>query len=409
MFKKYEEFIQYMDQRISRVYSLDNFKAYCDYKNNPQKKLNCIHIGGTNGKGSTTNYTKQILMENKLKVATFTSPALISRLDCIKVNDISINEDEILNYANQYYEEWLTWNLSIFEIEVYIAILFFIDQKVDWAIYEVGLGGKLDATNIISPKLCVNTNISIDHVDYLGHSLESIAQNKAGIVKKNIPYITGETNQDVINVFQKKCDELNSPLYFVQEINNINDRNEYEYRNLKIKLNTSATYQIKNSALAFEIIYIGNQMNLFKISNEEIQKGLYEAHWPGRFETICQNPLIIIDGAHNQAGIEAFVNSAKKYQDSHIIFSALIDKNSDAMIESLLSLSSDITVCHFEHPRFEGVDNIVKDFPIKSNLNYQNAIDEAIENHPVILITGSLYFISLVRAYILSKREETTL
>ena len=148
---------------------------------NPQLILDCIHIGGTNGKGSTTNYIKEVLKQAGYRVATFTSPALYSRLDIIRINDQFIDDKTMVKYANRYVDLWLKYEISMFEIEVFIAIMYFIENNVDIAIFEVGLGGLLDATNIIKPMLAINTNIGLDHVDYLGHDYQSIALNKAGM------------------------------------------------------------------------------------------------------------------------------------------------------------------------------------------------------------------------------------
>ena len=194
-FTSYQEVVDFIASQKDRVYSLDNFKRFMNDLHNPQLLLNCVHIGGTNGKGSTTNYIKEVLKEAKYKVATFTSPALYSRLDIIRINDQFIDDQTMVKYANRYVDTWLEYEISMFEIEVFIAIMYFIEQNVDLAIFEVGLGGLLDATNIITPLVAVNTNIGLDHIDYLGNTYESIALNKAGIIKDGVDYITGETKE----------------------------------------------------------------------------------------------------------------------------------------------------------------------------------------------------------------------
>ena len=167
-FKHYEEVYDFIHQQKDRVYSLDNFKKYMQEFYNIQHALKCIHVCGTNGKGSTVNYMKEVLKKQGYIVGTFTSPALISRLDVVRINDEWIKEQFIVDVANRYVDNWLKYEISLFEIEVFISILYFIYQGVDYAIYEVGLGGELDATNIILPMVCVNTNIGLDHMDYLG-------------------------------------------------------------------------------------------------------------------------------------------------------------------------------------------------------------------------------------------------
>ena len=179
MFKTAKEVYDFIDMQKDRVYSLDNFKKYMNFMNNPQNKLKCIHIGGTNGKGSTTNYITHVLMMQGYHVGTFTSPYLETPLDSICINQQNIEEKFIVDLANQYMNQWLEFEISKFEIEVFIAITYFISQKVDYAIFEVGLGGELDATNIIMPLVAINTNIGLDHVAFLGDSYEQIAQTQS--------------------------------------------------------------------------------------------------------------------------------------------------------------------------------------------------------------------------------------
>ncbi|UTY38857.1 Mur ligase family protein [Allocoprobacillus halotolerans] len=194
-FTEYKQVHDFIASQKQRVYALDNFRHFMQDMGTPQILLKTIHIGGTNGKGSTTNYMRSVLQKAGYKVATFTSPVLVTRLEIMRINDQHIQEDEIITYANRYMDLWLEYELSMFEIEVFIAIMFFIKHRVDFAIFEVGLGGELDATNIVSPLICANTNIGLDHIDYLGDTYEKIARTKAGIVKEGIPFVTGEKNK----------------------------------------------------------------------------------------------------------------------------------------------------------------------------------------------------------------------
>ncbi|MFV0394158.1 MAG: bifunctional folylpolyglutamate synthase/dihydrofolate synthase [Coprobacillaceae bacterium] len=409
MFTTYEEVVQFINTQKNRVYSLDNLKKYMNDCGNPQYQLPCIHIGGTNGKGSTTNYVKEVLQVAGYKVATFTSPTLQSRLEAIRINEINITDETMVRFANQYVDTWLKYELSMFEIEVCIAILYFLESNVDIAIFEVGLGGTLDATNIVKPLVAANTNIGLDHVDYLGNTYQEIAYNKGGIIKDNIDFITGETKVECLEVFEKLCEEHHSQLYQVQKISHIEDGEnvKYQYRDLHITLQTPALYQVKNSALAIEILLYLKENNNFNFTIEQLLHGLYQAKWAGRFETISKHPHIIIDGAHNKEGMEAFLEGAKKYSNCKIIFSALRDKDTHSMIEYLLRLSSDIIVCEFEHVRAADVETLANGFPVKIEKDYRKAIDEAMQHQGTIFITGSLYFIALARSYILKKGEST--
>ena len=404
-FSNYDEVVEFINGQKDRVYSLDNFRNYMENLGNPQLILDCVHIGGTNGKGSTTNYIKEVLKQAGYKVATFTSPALYSRLDIIRINDQFIDEQTMVNYANRYVDLWLKYEISMFEIEVFIAIMYFIEQKVDIALFEVGLGGLLDATNIIIPKLAINTNIGLDHVDYLGHDYQSIALNKAGIVKEGIDYLTGETKPECLVVFEKVCQEKHSTLLTLAPITNIIDGNNvsYRYHNYDIILDTPALYQIYNSALALEALLYLKEHQIINFSDDDLLQGMYNARWAGRFEIVNIEPLIIIDGAHNKEGIDAFYECAKKYDKIKIIFSALRDKDYKHMIEKLLSLTDDITICEFEHVRASDAKTLADGFNVKIEPDYKVAIDDAFSHDGTVFVTGSLYFISKVREYIVKK------
>lgn len=404
-FNNYDEVVEFISSQKNRVYSLDNFKRYMEDLGNPQLILDCVHIGGTNGKGSTTNYIKEVLKQAGYKIATFTSPALYSRLDIIRINDQFIDEQTMVDYANRYVDLWLKYEISMFEIEVFVAIMYFIEQKVDLALFEVGLGGLLDATNIIIPKLAINTNIGLDHVDYLGHDYQSIALNKAGIVKDGIDYLTGETKTECLEVFNEVCRRHHSKLLTLQPITNILDSNNvsYRYRGYDIILDTPALYQIYNSALALEALLYLKKHQIVDFSDDDLLQGMYNARWAGRFEIVNIEPLIIIDGAHNKEGIDAFYECAKKYDQIKIIFSALRDKDYKHMIEKLLQLTDDITICEFEHVRASDAKTLANGFDVKIEPDYKLALDQAFDHKGTVFVTGSLYFISKVREYLMER------
>lgn len=408
-FQTYDEVHDFIAQQKDRVYALDNFKRFMNDMGNLQNLLKTIHIGGTNGKGSTTNYIRSVLQLAGYKVATFTSPVLVTRLEIMRINNVHIGDQEIIEYANRYMSLWLEYELSIFEIEVFIAIMYFIKHRVDFAIFEVGLGGELDATNIISPIISANTNIGLDHTEYLGDTYEKIARTKGGIIKDNVPFITGEKKTECINVFQEICQQHHSPLLFVQPITNIQDSNTevtFDYRQYHVVLETSARYQSENSALAIEILVYLKENGYIELTDEILLQGLKMAVWAGRFEVVNKHPLIIIDGAHNKEGMEAFYQSAKKYKNIKIIFSALRDKDTHAMMELLLKLSKDVTVCEFDFYRAQSAEKLAETFPVKIEKDWHKAIDEAFYHDGVVFITGSLYFISQVRPYISAQKNK---
>lgn len=407
-FANYNDVCQFIAHQKDRVYSLDNFKRFMNDMHDPQLKLNCVHIGGTNGKGSTTNYIKEVLKRSGYRVATFTSPAMYSRLDIIRINDQIIDDQTMVKYANRYVDLWLEYEISMFEIEVFIAIMYFIDKGVDLAIFEVGLGGELDATNIIQPLVALNTNIGLDHTEYLGNSYESIAKTKAGIVKDGIDYITGEHKQECLDIFREICDQHHSSLITLDRIHDKQDGQnvKYSYKGYNIVLDTPAWYQIDNSALALETLIYLRDHGYYQYSDDGLIEGMFHAKWSGRFEIVHEKPLIIIDGAHNKEGIDAFYQCAKKYPDIKIIFSALKDKDTHHMIEKLLELTHDITICEFKHKRQAKAQDLAESFPVKIEPDFKKAVDDAYLHQGTVFITGSLYFISQVRQYIMEKRGD---
>lgn len=409
MFTTVQEVYDFIDAQKDRVYALDGFKRYMKSVGNPQNQLKCIHIGGTNGKGSTTNYIQEVLKAQGYKVGTFTSPFLEKPQDQIRINDQWIADDFIVALANRHMDSWLKAEISKFEIEVYIAIQFFIANHVDYAVFEVGLGGELDATNIVYPLVAVNTNIGLDHIAYLGNTYESIARTKAGIIKECVDYITGETKQECLNIFEEICMQKHSHLIQVQPVKHIQKDPlvSFEYRDYHIDLNTIAAYQVKNASLALEVLLYLRDNKGVELSDEAIFTGFKNAKWKGRFEIMREKPLVIIDGAHNNDGIDALVESAKDLKDIKIIFTALKDKSTHEMMERLLALTDDITVTEFDFYRSQTAQKLAEDFPVKIDLNWRHAIDEGLKHQGTLLITGSLYFITRVRKYLLEKGEST--
>lgn len=403
-FKSAEEVYDFINNQKDRVYSLKQFQKFMEDAYNIQNGLASLHVGGTNGKGSTVNYTKEVLKVAGYNIGTFTSPALVHPLDIICVDDQAIDERTMVAIANRFMGDFLDYGLSKFEMEVFIAVVYFYYRAVDLAIFEVGLGGLLDATNVIKPLLAVNTNIGLDHVDYLGHTYQEIALNKAGIIKDHVDYMTGETRKECLDVFKQECQKHASKLIQIQLPEHVqyNDTSiEYDYHDHHIHLNTGAHYQLNNSVLAINILeYLSRY---FPFDKEDLTTGLAQAYWAGRFETIHLHPTVIIDGAHNREGMEAFVNSIKKDEPIKIIYSALKDKDTHHMIEALCKLSDDVTVTKFPHVRSATISELCENMPVKKDENWQHAVDEALKQEKKVYITGSLYFISLVRAYILRK------
>lgn len=388
---------------VTSEYKLDKIKALALHLDNFQDKLTTIHIAGTNGKGSTTNFLRSILQTQGYKVGSFTSPHLISHHDRFRINNQPINDEDLLNLINWSTQYWDEYHLSMFEIDVIIAVQYFLDNNVDIVIFEVGLGGELDATNILNhPIAQVITNISFDHMHILGDTLEEIAQQKAGIIKETGLVFTGETKPEILEIFKEKANReiiTTAPVFHVQHYA---DNIIYKYHNQKIKLSTLATYQIDNSKLAYEVAHHLDKNNILTINTKNILKGIEAAHWQGRFEKMSDNPPIFIDGAHNEDGINQLVKSLQFIEKPiTILFSAVKDKNYSKMISTLETITNDIIVTEFEFHRATSTEALALGHQVKQIKDYKEAIEVAIANTKgTLIITGSLYFISDVRQYL---------
>lgn len=393
MFNTYNECVEMIMSRKNKTYGNDNLKKYLQSIGNPHYKLKTIHVAGTNGKGSTTNYLATILMDAGYNVGTFTSPHLVEHRDRIRLNNNNISQEDFLEFANTSFSYWDTYDLSMFDIDFIISVMFFLKNDIDIAIYEVGLGGLLDSTNVITPLASVITNISLDHTQILGDTVEEIASQKAGIIKEGIPLFTSVTQNEVKEVFKTFTDNIHwisSPSYTIE-----NHQLIYKIENDNVNLGKEAVYQVLNSFLAYNVIRY-----LFpNISMSSIIDSIEQAHWAGRFEEVVEN--VFVDGAHNPAGIKALVDSFDLLeQPITIVFAALKDKPYQEMIKELLPKVSKIIVTTFTFERVYDLDTIQNNPKIEIEPNYKVAIEKARNSEGSVVISGSLYFISTARRYL---------
>ena len=302
---------------------LDRISNFLEIINSPHKNLKFIHIGGTNGKGSTAHYMSSILQESGYKVGLFTSPHYYDFRERIKVNNQKIDKDFITEFTNLNKKNIENNSLSFFELSFGLAVSYFNKSKVDIAIIEVGLGGRLDATNIINPLMSIITNISLDHTEILGDNLEDIAREKSGIIKKDSITIIGESNNLINNIFINKAKKCNSKIF-------INDQHENLYSNV--------LYQEKNiSTTIFSIKHLVGfnikEVNILKgIENVELNTDFY-----GRWSKISDDPKVIIDVAHNNSGFEqlAYQIEREDYKKLYIILGFTKGKKVKELIKYL--------------------------------------------------------------------------
>lgn len=398
-------------KRFGSKLDLKRMERVVELLGHPEKEFKSIHVGGTNGKGSTSTYLKKILSQAGYKVGIYTSPYVVKFNERIGINDEYISDEDLVHYANCLYpitESMLEEDetVTFFEVLTLMAFLYFRDKKVDYAIIEVGLGGLLDATNVITPEISVITNISYDHMKQLGNTLESIALNKLGIVKDNVPLVTAIENINLFPLFSEVTAKHNSRLKivnfdFVTNVN-VKEKTTFNYRESEYTLNLTGFHQVKNACLAIEVIRLLRVINNIQISENDIKEGLEKAFWPGRFEIFDQ---IVIDGAHNIGGIQALIKSAKSiFAGKYIkcLFSVMRDKEHKKMIEELDNFCDELYFTEFEYQRradaeelFEESSHYHKSFHKDYKEIFYKLKD--LKDNEVLIITGSLYFISEIR------------
>ncbi|WP_064965575.1 bifunctional folylpolyglutamate synthase/dihydrofolate synthase [Tenacibaculum ovolyticum] len=297
---------------------LTNIKALSDELGNPEKVFKTIHVGGTNGKGSTSHMIASILQEAGYKVGLYTSPHLKNFTERIRINGVEIPDKNIVAFISENKEFLEKQKVSFFEMTVGMAFDYFANQKVDIAIIEVGLGGRLDSTNIITPEVSVITNIGLDHTQFLGETLPEIAYEKAGIIKNGIPVIIGEKQEEVKQVFFTKAKDCNSEILFASD-------EEGDY-----KTDLLGNYQSKNILTAIKTV---KQLKDFIVLEKQIEKGLLNVvrntNLKGRWQILEHEPKIICDTAHNKEGLNYTLKQLKneKYENLHIVLGVVSDKN----------------------------------------------------------------------------------
>ena len=332
----YQDTINWLFQQLP-MYQMQGASAYKNdlsniillskHLGNPEKKLKCVHVAGTNGKGSTSHLLAAILQESGYKVGLYTSPHLKDFRERIKINGQEISEEYIQEFVIKnkiFFEEH---QLSFFEMTVGLAFEYFEKEKTDINIIEVGMGGRLDATNIIIPLISVITNIGLDHTQFLGNTLESIASEKAGIIKKNIPVVIGEHTPKTKEVFLAKATETNSKIYFASDLIEVTFPSVLQ-----------GDYQIQNKKTVQQTIKVLQKQNGFKISEENIKNGFLsvvkKTGLQGRWQQLVEKPKTICDTAHNSHGLKIVLNQIQKEQFDtlHIVLGVVNDKDLDEIL-----------------------------------------------------------------------------
>ena len=397
--------------RFKDKVSLDKMILATKKLGNPQDHFKSIHITGTNGKGSVAHYLSSVLA-HQYKVGLFISPYIIKFNERIQINNDMIDDETLLNqivfikdFSEAFYEQ-TNEHLTFFELLTLMAFKYFREEKVDYAIIEVGIGGALDATNVITPILSIITTVGLDHQKQLGNTLESILLNKLGIVKEGVPLITGVLGfNELIDAYLGK---LNSKVYYLDtsKIKLIKPyllEFKFEYHTYKPSL--QGLYQMENISLSVMALNL-----LFpKMPVQMIKDGIKEATNPARFEIIEENPTIILDGAHNKEAINNLDVSLKtifKDKKIKVLFACMQDKPFNEMLASLSEITNDITLTTIDYHRALDINSeeLLFDLPrIKDPIEAFNKIYNLLDKDDVLVITGSLYFASFMRNYLIKR------
>ena len=415
-------------------FGLERMVELLALRGNPHLKLKVIHIGGTNGKGSTIAFLKNMLEKMGLRVGVFSSPYLIHYTDQISINGESILEARLEALMADYQsllEGEAVANLqgtTEFEIITAIAYDYFASEQVDVAIMEVGMGGLLDSTNVCQPILIGITTIGLDHVALLGDTLEAIAEQKAGIIKQGIPLVTGRIAPEALAVIDRIAEGKDASRfaygtdYQVSHQKSVATGEVFDYTSVvrqgRFQTGLLGLHQIENAGMAIALLDTFCQEDGRELaSNDLLAQALEETSWPGRLEIVSRDPLMILDGAHNPHAIKALLATLQeRFADYHkeILFTCIKTKALEDMLDLLGAVpDTELTLTHFADSRATD-ESVLEEVAKSRNLSYQGwqdfleqkLTDKKEEKQTVRIVTGSLYFLSQVRAYLMERKNE---
>ena len=415
---EFNEFLEYIYQRHSGnvKLGLERIENILAKMGNPNLKLKGIHIAGTNGKGSTSAMCEKMALAHQLSTGMNTSPHLVDYRERIRVDGINISFEELLENYNKWGDMLEANEASFFEITTSLAFYHFWQKKVDAAIMEVGLGGRLDGTNPFASTVTIINTISMDHPKSLGDTIEQIAFEKAGIIKPNTPVVIGKLPEVAAEVIRQMAQEKNAPIYefghnFHIENIQINEKGtSFDYISDKLILrnvtvNLLGEHQAYNCAVAITAFNLFMQKTGRKLDEQKMRTGLQEVNWQGRMQILHKKPTVIIDGAHNEEGINALVKNIKKLFPTkriHFVLAILRDKNLETIIKKICDLSYKLYISKNQSTRAAEIEDqvmLARQFgadPIAIP-DVVSATKVALENageDDIVFISGSLYTIS---------------
>ena len=417
----YQECRAYIDDsaKYGSVLGLDNMREMLDRLGNPQDAVPYVHVAGTNGKGSVIAYLYTTLTRAGYKVGRYISPTLYSYRERLEIAGEKISQEDFAKYVTEIsrsIDQMTAVGMNHptpFEIETAAAFLYFREENCDLVLLETGMGGNLDATNIVkNTKLAVLVSISMDHMSFLGNTLGEIAKNKAGIIKPGTLVVSAKQEPEAEEVVKKVSEEKHATLSIVnpEEIKDVHygyETQRFSYKNWKdIEISLAGTYQIKNAALALEAVEALRSLG-YQLSEETVRKGMKEATWRGRFSVIHKDPVVVIDGAHNPAAATVLKESLETYfkgKNLYYIFGVFADKDYEKVIELTAPLAKQIvTVQTPNNPRALPAEELKKAVEkVNPNVKAAKSVAEAVEEvkamttkDDVVIVFGSLSFLSL--------------
>ncbi|WP_374054419.1 folylpolyglutamate synthase/dihydrofolate synthase family protein [Rossellomorea sp. FM04394] len=429
----YEKAVEWIHSRLRLGIKpgLKRMQCLLEELGNPHERIKTVHIGGTNGKGSTVTYLRNVLQQSGYSVGTFTSPYFERFNERVSINGEPVSDEDLTLLVEKTkpiaesmeQSEW--GSPSEFEVITAMSFYYFAEVKpVDLVLYEVGLGGRLDSTNVITPMASVITSIGLDHMQFLGNTLEDIAFEKAGIIKGSVPVISGVHQEEAANVIRDRALKMDSDLFelgkdfSVERLSILEKGERFSYHSSSLnetyELSMIGTHQMNNAAMAIKVIELLTEKQVIKVEGTHIKAGLKKASWPGRMELLSDKPEIYIDGAHNPEGIKALVKTIQdRFMEKKVtvLFSALNDKDLQPMISNLEEAVDAIGFTTFDFPRVASAEEL---YGLSSHHHKEEVphwkeylhekIPELKENE-VLLVTGSLYFLSEVKPYLLKELE----
>ncbi len=414
----YEKCLQamYSLHRFGIKLGLDIISGMLDGLGNPQDTYNCIHIAGTNGKGSVASALSTILHRAGYRTGLYTSPHLVSFNERICIDNQPVSNDDIIAAHTRATEAFKgDRENTFFELTTAMALDIFGRKQVDWAIIETGMGGRLDATNVLNPKLCIITNISLEHQSYLGDTLAQIAGEKGGIIKQGVPTITGVRQREVINTIEAIASEKAAPFYRFKEAFDIRQLtgNTFDYQGIEtdltaVEVGLTGDHQLENGALVLAACETLSRTGNATLPEEALRYGLKENKWPGRLEIVAKSPTILLDGAHNLVACKTlahFLRTRFADRDITLVVGILDDKPYEQMLALLVPVCKKLILTRPVIDRAlepEALLPVVKPYAKETTLiaGVPDAVNHAIDTarpDEVICIAGSLYVVGEAR------------